>query len=683
MKNMISQTIVNKELRLARLLHNFAFKSIIICTLIFTFNHSPLQAQEVNYTNPSWWFGAAGGANINFYRGTTQYLTTNFIAPAAFYNGMGVGVFAAPLIEYHRPKSMWGFMLQAGYDSRRGTFDQVIAPCGFPEDLNTNLDYITIEPSLRFAPFKSNFYLYAGPRFSFNLNNNFTYQMGTNSDFPDHLPYPEVNGTFSKTEPYPISMQVGAGLDIPLSSQNKQTKTVLSPFVSFQPYFGQDPRSIESWNITTLRVGIALKFGRGHKVSVPAPEMVIPFVPITAPLVNFAVISPENIPAERRVREIFPLLNYLFFDLNSTDIPDRYVLLNKGQVKNFKEEQLEQFAPIKLAGRSNRQMVAYYNILNIIGDRMGKDQYSTITLVGSSTVSTKEGRLIAESVQRYLVDVFGISASRVNIEVRATPKLPSKQPGGILELKLLAQEDCRVSVESSSPALLMEFQSGPDSFLKPVDIIAIQEAPIDSYVSFNIAKGNENLSSWTLEVKDQKGKVKIFGPYSQKEISLPGKLFLDDQIEGNYQVTMIGKAKNGTTVKRDTTVHMKLWAPPVQEEGMRFSVIYEFDDSKAIAIYEKYLTEIVAPKIPIGASVRIHGYTDIIGDEANNQRLSLARANDVKTILEKSLAKLGRNDVKLEVYGFGEDQKLSQFDNVFPEERFYNRTVIIDIFLQE
>ena len=59
--------------------------------------------------------------------------------------------------------------------------------------------------------------------------------------------------------------------------------------------------------------------------------------------------------------------------------------------------------------------------------------------------------------------------------------------------------------------------------------------------------------------------------------------------------------------------------------------------------------------------------------------MSLARANDVKKIIENSLSKSGRTDVKFEVNGFGEDEKLSPFDNGFPEERFYNRTVIIDI----
>ena len=69
----------------------------------------------------------------------------------------------------------------------------------------------------------------------------------------------------------------------------------------------------------------------------------------------------------------------------------------------------------------------------------------------------------------------------------------------------------------------------------------------------------------------------------------------------------------------------------------------------------------------------------VIGDENYNQKLSLARANDVKTILLKSLSNSGRKDVQIDVYGFGEDEALSPFENTFPEERFYNRTVLIDI----
>jgi hypothetical protein len=46
----------------------------------------------------------------------------------------------------------------------------VITACDCPADLSTE-SYITVEPSLRFALFKSNFYLYGGPRLAFNLIN--------------------------------------------------------------------------------------------------------------------------------------------------------------------------------------------------------------------------------------------------------------------------------------------------------------------------------------------------------------------------------------------------------------------------------------------------------------------------------------------------------------------------------
>jgi outer membrane protein OmpA-like peptidoglycan-associated protein len=50
---------------------------------------------------------------------------------------------------------------------------------------------------------------------------------------------------------------------------------------------------------------------------------------------------------------------------------------------------------------------------------------------------------------------------------------------------------------------------------------------------------------------------------------------------------------------------------------------------KAISIYEKYLTDVITPKIPLGATVIIHGRTDEIWEAVHNQDLSLARANDV------------------------------------------------------
>jgi outer membrane protein OmpA-like peptidoglycan-associated protein len=675
-------TILNKGSRLARFPYSLVLKSLFAGALIFTGTQMPLQAQEtpvVKYIMPSWWFGAAGGANFNFYQGTTQQLTTDFIVPTAFHDGKGVGFFALPLLEFHRPESRFGFMLQAGYDSRKGKFDQVKSPCNCPEDLNTDLDYITVEPSLRIAPFKSNFYIYGGPRLAFNMNNNFTYQQGINPAYPAQVADPEVNGVFSNTNKSIISMQVGAGYDISLSANTKQTQVVLSPFIAYHPYFGQNPRSTESWNLTTVRAGIALKFGRGHKVSIPEEVIVPVAVVVVEPEVTFSANSPKNVPVEHRVRETFPIRNYVFFNEGSTDIPNRYVLLRKDQVKDFREDQLEVFTPKELTGRSKRQMTVYYNVLNILGDRMVKYPTTTVTMTGSSMEGPQDGKAMAESTKKYLVDVFGINSVRIATEGRTKPVIPSEQPGGQLELVLLREGDRRVSISSSYPELLMEFQSGPDALMKPVEIIDIQLAPIDSYVSFNVSGADTALTSWSLEIADEQGKVQNFGPYKQESVSIPGKSILGTRPEGDYKVTMIGQTKSGKTLKKETKAHLVLWTPSKDEEMMRFSVLYEFNNAKAIAVYEKYLTDVVIPKIPMGGTVIIHGHTDIIGGEDNNLKLSLARANDVKGILENGLSKAGRTDVKFEIHGFGEDQNLAPFNNKYPEERFYNRTVIIDI----
>ena len=630
------------------------------------------QTQELKYAKPSWFFGVAGGANFNFYRGSTNQLNASFTPPATFHNGDGVGLFVAPLLEYRPANSKWGVMLQAGYDSRKGTFDQVKTACDCPADLTTKLSYITVEPSLRFAPFKSNFYLYGGPRLAFNLDKSFEYQLGINPAFPNQTPSVAVTDDLDNVEKTLISMQIGAGYDIPLSADTKKTQFILSPFVSFQPYFGQNPRSTETLNITTIRAGIALKMGQGKNIQ-EATDI------IKDREVQFTVNSPSNIPGESRMTEVFPLRNYVFFNEGSTEIPNRYVVLNKTQATNFKENQLELFAPKNLADRSKRQMTVYYNVLNILGERTQQNPSATITLVGSSNKENSDGLEMAESVKSYLVNVFDITASRIATKGQEKPSIPSEQPGAKLELVLLREGDRRVSIESNSPDLLMEFQSGPDASLKPVQIVTSQEAPIDSYITFNNKGAGEALSYWSLQVADEQGKAQAFGPYTEDEVKIPGKSILGSRPEGDYTVKMIGQTKSGKIVEKETPVHMVLWTPAKTVEGMRYSIIYEFNTSKTIKMYEKYLTEVVTPKIPVGATVIIKGHTDIIGEEAYNQKLSLSRANDIKNIIVAALAKTGRKDVKFDVSGYGENENNAPFENKTPEERFYNRTVIIDI----
>jgi len=653
------------------------FYCLALCAVALLGLQTPVKAQAqtqedtVQYTKPSWYFGVAGGGNFNFYRGTTQELKAGRIVPKAFHDGNGVGLFIAPLIEYRPANSQWGVMLQAGYDNRSGAWDRVTTPCNRPADLSTNLSYWTVEPSLRFAPFKKNFYLYAGPRFAFNSAKAYTYHMGLNPAVVGQMPAAVEKDDFTAVRSSLISMQVGAGLDIPLSSQSHRTQWVLAPFVSFQPYFGQDPRTIESMNITTLRVGAALKLGRGHRIVRPVEDVVIvPVAVVALPEITFIVNSPKNVADVSTVNETYPLRNYIFFDLGSSEIPSRYVLLKKDQVVTFKEDDLRMKTPDNGSGRSNRQMEVYYNVLNILGNRMSSDPSSTVLLVGSSLEGDQDGLAMAGSVKTYLVTVFDIAPERITIQGRIRPVLASGNKNSTNDVVLLNEGDRRVSIESNSPSLLKEFRSEQSVVLV---------APLNSYVTFSVGKNYKDLESWSLVLTDDNGMVQNFGPFTQESVSLSGNALLGNQRKGNFKVQLIATTKSNVVIEKKTNIHVTQWMSSNETDGNRFSIIYGFNKSEALPMYRTYLLDVVVPKIPMNGTVVIQGYTDAIGEEGYNQKLSLARANDVQSILQEGLDKAGRTDVKFVTSGMGEDAKTAQFKNKYPEERFYNRTVIIDL----
>jgi len=150
-------------------------------------------------------------------------------------------------------------------------------------------------------------------------------------------------------------------------------------FVSYHPYFGSVPRSVETWSISTLRIGATFKFGRGSLIPVPVPAKVE--VVVTDRNGVFCQLAPEHSGRAQGQGNV-PLRNYVFFNIGSTQIPTVMCCSAKISVKDFKEDQLEVFAPKKLSGRSGREMTVYYNVLNILGDRMGKNPSTTITWSG-------------------------------------------------------------------------------------------------------------------------------------------------------------------------------------------------------------------------------------------------------------------------------------------------------------
>ena len=642
------------------LLINKMMRRFITCSVMIILAGTSVHGQV---TPPIWWFGVSGAANFNFYTGTTQMLNNSLTVPTAFHKANGVAPYGSVLVEY-RPGPVLGAMLNVGYDGLGAKYDGVTAPCDCPATLKSDLGYVSIEPSLRLGFKTSSLYFFAGPSLAININKNFAYTQ---------LKQPNTNGDFSSVNSTIFSGQVGAGFDIPLSSANSLTKFNLSPFVSYHPYFGQDPRSIESLSVTTVRVGVALKFGRGHKV--PVVTAPVATVPIAVADVVFTVRGPINTPAIRQVSETFPVLNSIFFEEASVEIPGRYVLLTNEQASGFKENQLQNGQSASLTGRSAGQLNVYHNVLNVLGDRMRANPGAVITLDGSSAKGPQDGKEIAGSIKQYLVTVFGIDGSRIATRgsYRAHPS--SEQPGGTKELVLLRAEDRRVDIESTSPEILMEAGGG---MMKPVQITTTQEDPLDFDVVFHVDSAKELVKSWSVDATDDKGAIQHFGPFTGDQQGIPGATILGNSPSGDYKIVMLAEMNNGSTVKKESTVHL-VRPDPTITKGFRYSIVFDFDKAKSIAEYNTFLSTIVAPLIVDGATVTIHGHTDIIGNETYNQQLSEDRAKQTQKIIEHAIANSGRDNVKFESVGFGEDAAHAPFENNLPEERFYNRTVIIDI----
>ncbi len=615
---------------------------------------------------PVWWFGQSVAANFNFYDGTTQTLNADVKAPTAFHKGNGTRPYFSLLTEY-RPNRTWGGMLNIAFDNRGGDFDEVMAPCNCPANLSTSLSYLAIEPALRLAPFKSSFYIFGGPTLGINLSKKFDY---TQDKQPDRT------GDFSDIHKMRMSAQAGLGFDFPVSARTSATQMTLSPFASFQTDMGQNPREFESWSNYTVRTGIALKFGtrKSSKTTASIPSETTPLKDV-----SFSVRAPRVVPGTRQVKETFPLRNSIFFNMGETNIPVRYVQLTAANAATFKEDQLQDAQPDNLnRGRSARQLAVYHNILNILGDRLRSNPSSTITLTGAADKNPAEGKILAENVKDYLVNTFGITASRITTVGRDKPTIPSEQPGATKDMELLHEGDRRVDITSTSSDMLLQVGGVTSPFLKPVQITATQVDPLDSHVIFTVGGASDVLRSWNIEVTDAGGMVQKFGPFAKDQASVPGASILGNATQGNYKVSMLGQTKDGQWIRKESSVSLQK-VNDLSQVGLRYSILFDFNESKSIDSYEKFLADIVAPLVADNSTVVIHGHTDIIGEETYNHNLSHERAKGAEQILQRAFTAAGKRNIRFETYGFGEDTGMSPFENNFPEERFYNRTVIIDI----
>jgi outer membrane protein OmpA-like peptidoglycan-associated protein len=380
---------------------------------------------------------------------------------------------------------------------------------------------------------------------------------------------------------------------------------------------------------------------------------------------------------------LYPLLNYVFFDVGSSEIPKRYILFRS-------PDQTATFTDERIPGGT---LEKYYHILNIFGYRMRKHPNTTIEIVGTTddiNPEEKQGGLkLAEARARkvfnYLRDIWGISENRMKLTFLTRPKRPSnmKDSMGIEEnrrveilsedwelIKPILDKDPKVVPQPETMTFVLK--NGIEDKLVAKRRIEIKRGD-KSWKTITTKGTTEPTAEWDWQNEDGEypdstsrvgtpgPKVSTLVPFTAKLIvtSTSGRECESDPI--TIPVKYVSTASLGAEYGEEKTLE-------------KYNLIlFPFDSYDAGPRNERILNEYVLPRSFPSSEVEVVGHTDVVGMYEHNKKLSTNRAATV----ERAIKTRTRGVKTLVSRGVGEDDPL--YDNNLPEGRFYNRTVQIII----
>lgn len=388
---------------------------------------------------------------------------------------------------------------------------------------------------------------------------------------------------------------------------------------------------------------------------------------------------------EKATITLYPLLPYVFFDLNSSQIPDRYIkLAGAAQTEGFNDE--------RIPGGTFEK---YYHTMNIFGYRLRKHPSVKVELVGcvDENNENKNSPLPKERAQvvfNYLRDVWGITEDRMKITARGWPEVRSNPNDtfGIVEnrrTEIRFSGDPEEVWQVARPIL----DNDPSIFPTPATMTYTMKNGID----------NEIVASRRIEVQHN---GKPWKTISDLGVADAAKEWDWNSTDGNaypepdrsdasktafnmppYTAQLIVVSKNGTECKSDpVTIPVKFVSSKDRSivRGGNTTlekynlILFPFDRFDAGPMNERILKEYVYGRVKGNSLIKVEGHTDVVGMFDHNKRLSENRARTVKTSVEKATSNKFQT---LESRGTGEEEPL--YTNELPEGRFFNRTVQVEI----
>ncbi len=607
---------------------------------------------------PAWRHGLNAALNVNFTGIGFQNLspdTYDFIDKVQ-NDGIALAPYISIFSEYNS-ESWWGIHLRMALDWKNLSATD---PTRDPESkFDISNTYLLFEPMLEIDldPIDEKLYAYLGPEFAFHLSGKYDY-------YRDKDEEKTVSGAeLTDMVGFTYGMMFGLTYDILLSNPHENTRYYISPFIETSWIVNQREGSFDDIgqdSFDDILSTVAIRVGARAFIEfadVPRIELVT-----DKPFINLSLTPPPNSTIRtREVIEFMPLVNYVFFDKGNPGIPDRYIKLPKAQAASFSEKTLLN-GDIKITNFSDEQLFAYYNILNIYGDRL-RNSKSDVTLIGSAP-EEKNGIELANAVKQYLVERFDITPSRIKTEGVEMPAIPSGSSS------TLAEDKPNADIENRR----VEFKFSDSSLYRPVELVMHEESSIDNDLIFNIVD-NLNFKSWHVDIIDEE-ETFSYGPYEDEIIRLDPVPFMGNRNSGRFTARIELQLEDGRIISEERD--FELIKLKIKTPARRYTVLFNYGQADAIRANEKFLRNKVASDIIIGSRVIIHGHTDNIGNEQSNLTLSRQRAKESGDIILSELNKLNRK-VDIRTMGFGEDTRRSFFKNDLPEGRHYNRSVILEI----
>lgn len=633
-------------------------------------------------------YGVFGGYSINFHNTDFRNLPGVPSCCPKFSYGQGNGYYFGASIDHPINFDMTligrlGFNHINGklttYEETPIILDGKESIGEFEHFVDANFSMLTLEPLFAYKPIE-NLQTLAG----------FSVGLLTQADYYqiEKITKPSDRGTFLDGRSYrnqnsgslidyanriQFGLKIGATYRLPFNKRN----TLFAYPEIFYSFYPTNLIKERDWKIHQISVGIGIKY----RVPPPPPPPPAPPLPPPDPDIPLITKTPyiacdiDAIEIDTNNREnrnftikvedfvsynMRPLLTYVFFDENSADIPPRYVQFDQKVAENFTTDQL---------GNLNA-LETYYYLLNIIGKRLRDNPSVKVTLIGTNADIGPEknnkqlSERRAQAVANYFINTWNISPERIKIIARNLPKDNSK-----IDDPLGMQENRRVEII-------------PDdiSIIEPVftvDTMRIISSTEIKFIPKVISEVGISQYSFTLKQKDREiFKAEDNGKLPQNfNWKITNKNFPKEGEDLYYSLTItdsIGQTITSPLKKipiSKKSIDMKRRTGQSDKEFEYYSLIL-FDYGKSdLGSEHRKVVDFIRQRISDDSKISIYGYTDSMGDDEVNKKISEKRAVAVlkRLNLEKNIVYEGK----------GESELL--YDNGTPEGRFYCRTVTINI----